>query len=80
MAMEYRIELVGRVEHARLQALLAQEDPSAVSDVDPGRGLLRVSTALPARDLAQVLARAGAPTPVALISQLPSVCCGGCSG
>jgi hypothetical protein len=40
----------------------------------------RVNTALSSRDLVSLLGRAGCPTPLAQVTLLPSVCCGGCSG
>ncbi len=79
--MEFHVALDGmQPDAARLEAALLEQDPAAVLDLLPGTTLLRVSTWLPAEDLRGVLAAAGYPVPPDRMQQLPSVCCGGCSG
>ena len=79
--MEFHVQLSGALPDAeRLEALLEAEDPAAVGELDGTAKLWRVNTALSARDLASLLGRAGCPTPLAQVTTLPSVCCGGCSG
>ena len=79
--MEYQVRLSEPLPQAdRLGALLEAEDPAAVGEFDGAAKLWRVNTTLSARDLVGLLGRAGCPTPLAQVTVLPSVCCGGCSG
>ncbi len=79
--MEFRIDLAGAVaDAARLATLLADQDPSATADLDPGTGTLRVNTLLRAPELIVLLADAGCAVAPQKVTLLPSVCCGGCSG
>ncbi|KIQ96489.1 hypothetical protein [Lysobacter sp. A03] len=55
-------------------------DPAAVIDFTPSSGRLRVAAALDSDHLATVLGFAGYPVGPDAIEQLPSICCGGCSG
>lgn len=59
-------------------ALLAF-DPAAVVDLDPAQGL-RVSAAIDAAQLVDLLNGVGGGVLPAEVEQQPSVCCGGCSG
>jgi hypothetical protein len=59
---------------------LLDVDPSAVADVDATGTLLRVATSLDAVQLLGVVRRTGMPVDLSAIRQLPSTCCGGCSG
>ncbi|MBJ6985520.1 hypothetical protein [Luteimonas sp. MC1750] len=59
-------------------ALLAF-DPAAVVDLDPAQGL-RVSAAIDAAQLVDLLNGVGGAVLPAEVEQQPSVCCGGCSG
>jgi hypothetical protein len=79
--MEFRVQLSATLPDAdQLGALLVAEDPAATGELDGAAKLWRVNTALSARDLVGLLGRAGCPTPLAQVTVLPSVCCGGCSG
>lgn len=79
--MEFHVALAGMQPDAgRVEALLLELDPAAVLDIDQRMELLRVSTWLPADQLLSVLDRAGCPVPAERMRQLPSICCGGCSG
>ena len=79
--MEFRVQLSAALPDAdRLNALLQAEDPSAVGEFDGATKLWRVNTALSSDDLVSLLGRAGCSTPLAQVTVLPSVCCGGCSG
>ena len=53
-------------------------DPAALVDIDGTT--LRVATSLPAPQLIGVIKEAGCPVDAAQVTQLPSICCGGCSG
>lgn len=79
--MEFHIALAGaRPDPGRIEDALLELDPAAVLDVDARMDLLRVSTWLPAEQLLAVLERAGCPVPRERMRQMPSICCGGCSG
>ena len=79
--MEFRIDLGGGAADAsRLATLLADQDPSATGDLDPGTGTWRVNTVLRAPELVLLLADAGCVVAPQNVTLLPSVCCGGCSG
>ena len=77
--MEFHIELDATLpDVAVVDAAVREADPAALVDVD---GLtLRVATSLVASDLRSVLAAAGNPIESGRLTQLPSICCGGCSG
>ena len=78
--MEFHVRIAGAaVDLAAVERGLLELDPAGVVDLH-GTGLLRISTAAGAADLATVLAAAGHPVAPASIEQQPSVCCGGCSG
>lgn len=77
--MEFRVKLVapdlGVIEEAVRAA-----DPAALVDVDPVDRTLRVTAWVDADDLAALLTQAGYPVTLQHIHQVPSICCGGCSG
>lgn len=56
------------------------EDPSAMLDIAPEGDAVRIATQLDAATLVSVLAQSGWPLAPGQLRQLPSVCCGGCSG
>jgi len=80
--MEYRIELFGATvpTSETLDALIEAEDAGAVSDLDRAGRVWRVNTVLAANELRNLLARVGCRVEPSQVRQLPSVCCGGCSG
>ena len=55
-------------------------DPSAMVDVDPASHELRVATSVGAAELVSLLAEAGYAVAPDQVAQVPSTCCGGCSG
>jgi hypothetical protein len=55
-------------------------DPAAMLDVDAEGQVVRVAGALQASELVRLLGEAGWPVTRAQVRQLPSICCGGCSG
>ena len=65
-------------EMARIESEIARHDPAAVVDYDPSRMALRLSTCLPADEVAQALNRAGLAVDTTNVRRLPSECCGGC--
>lgn len=64
----------------RIEDAIYDVDPAAVIDFTPSSGRLRVAASLDADHLAIVLDAAGYPVDREAIEQLPSICCGGCSG
>ncbi len=74
-AMALDPQALGRIEDA-----IHDVDPAAVIDFAPSGHRLRVAAALDANHLAVVLGFAGYPVGPDAIEQLPSICCGGCSG
>ena len=77
-------EMIGMaVESPPLQQVedaICNVDPAAVIDFTPATARLRVAAALERNHLGRLLASAGCPVPTNAIVQLPSICCGGCSG
>lgn len=53
-------------------------DPAALVDLDGNT--LRVATSLRSSELTSAIFAAGYPLDAGQVTQLPSVCCGGCSG
>lgn len=80
--MEFHIDLKdGRVpDLVGIGDAVGWLDAAALIDIDVAEHRLRISTSLPMRDLELALAEAGYPVEPGAIVQLPSVCCGGCSG
>lgn len=79
--MQYEIaDVPATLDFARFTRLLIDADPAAVVDRAPVSGRLRMSTMLDVHAIATLLGNAGAAMVVASIEQLPSNCCGGCSG
>jgi len=79
--MQYEIaDVPADLDFAQFSRLLIDADPAAMVDRAAGSGRLRMSTVLDIRSIATLLGHAGAAKVTASIEQLPSTCCGGCSG
>jgi hypothetical protein len=65
---------------AALDRAIAGLDPAALVDLDADGRTIRMATVLTRTELLACLAGAGLPADDARLRQLPSVCCGGCSG
>lgn len=79
--MEFHIRLAGtRPDLAAIDEAVRAVDPAAVVDIDPTGAVLRVMAAMSADELACRVTGAGHPVAGDEVAQLPSVCCGGCSG
>lgn len=79
--MEFHIAIVdASPEPGVVQDALFDVDPTAVVDLDMSGLVMRVSASATAEDLVDVLRRTGWPVTAEQIVQLPSICCGGCSG
>jgi hypothetical protein len=65
---------------ASLDRAIVDLDPAAVVDLDADGRTIRMATVLTRAELLACLAEAGLHADNARLRQLPSVCCGGCSG
>jgi hypothetical protein len=65
---------------ARLESVIAELDPAAVLDLDASGRIVRMSTVLRQSDVLACLEAAGMSPGPGQLRQLPSQCCGGCSG
>ena len=79
--MEFHIKIagsmpdLGAIEHA-----IHAVDPSALADIDPAGHTLRVAASVDAVQLVSLISQAGYPVVQQQVAQVPSICCGGCSG
>ncbi len=79
--MEFHVEITGGAPDLdAISETIFTLDPSAVVDIDPSGGLLRVAAAVDSAELIALLGRSGYPVDARQVRQLPSICCGGCSG
>ena len=79
--MEFHIKLSGPAPDADvIEDAIRAVDPSALVDIDPASPTLRVATSVDARQLVALLDQAGYAVAPQQVTQLPSICCGGCSG
>jgi hypothetical protein len=79
--MEFHVRLDGASpDLGALGDSLREVDPSALLDVDPAGQVVRVAAALQPGELVRLFGDAGWPVSTAQVRQLPSICCGGCSG
>ncbi len=79
--MEYAFELPCALpDPSPLDRAIIGLDPAAIVDVDAGGRTLRMATVLSRDELLSCLREAGLPAETSRLRQLPSVCCGGCSG
>ena len=63
---------------AAIEDAVRAVDPAALVDLDGST--LRVATSLHPSELTSAIAAAGYPLDADQVTQLPSICCGGCSG
>lgn len=79
--MEFHIKMsgsisdLGAIEHA-----IRAEDPSALIDMDPAGPAVRIAASVDLAQLVSLLSQAGYPVARHQVVQVPSTCCGGCSG
>jgi hypothetical protein len=79
--VEYAFELPCALpDPSPLDRAIIGLDPAAIVDVDAGGRTLRMATVLSRDELLSCLREAGLPAETSRLRQLPSVCCGGCSG
>lgn len=79
--MEFHIKMVGPAPDIdTIQHAIQEVDPSALVDIDPAGETLRVATSVNAVQLVSLINQSGYRVAQPLVTQLPSTCCGGCSG
>ncbi|MDQ2701418.1 MAG: hypothetical protein M3Y70_01075 [Pseudomonadota bacterium] len=79
--MEYRIRVPRPLPaFDAIEDAIRTADPAAVVDIDGEGTTLRIATFLPRIEVAGLVTAAGHPVPHDRVQQLPSICCGGCSG
>ncbi len=79
--MEFHVDATGRLPDLdAILGALSAIDPSAMADLDPSGPILRVSAAVDPTELIMLLGRSGYPVDAQQVTQMPSTCCGGCSG
>lgn len=79
--MEFHIALTDTSPRLEVvQDAMFDIDPSALVDLDMSGLVMRISSWVPLRDLIETLQRTGWPVKPEQVVQLPSICCGGCSG
>jgi hypothetical protein len=65
---------------AAINASIGAIDPTAVADIDATGAILRIAAMIESPELIELLAQAGFPVSPRQLTQLPSICCGGCGG
>lgn len=79
--MEYTLRNTGRPpDLATVERVLRALDPAVVVDLVDGARMLRISSCATPGEIIDYLRSAGIEASSAALLQLPSVCCGGCSG
>lgn len=79
--MEFHIRIVGPVpDLAAIEQAIGTVDPAVLVDVDPAGTMVRVAASIDATQLLGLLGRAGWPVAGPQVTQVASICCGGCSG
>lgn len=79
--MEFLIRLDRPVRDPdAIDAAIRDFDPAATIAIDPLDGFLRVASWLDASNLLVLLRESGHAVEPHQLTQLPSVCCGSCSG
>ena len=63
-----------------IQDVMFDADPNAVVDLDMSGLVMRISSYVTVKDLIEVLRRTGWTVAPEQVVQLPTICCGGCSG
>jgi hypothetical protein len=79
--MEFHIRMAASLpELGEIDDAIRSLDPAALVDIDETGELVRVATSLRSRELVALITDAGYPLAEHQVTQLPSICCGGCSG
>ena len=79
--MEFHIKLTTSIaDLGAIEDAIREVDSSALVDVDPAGKMLRVATWFDADRLVSLIRQAGYSVDPLQVTQLPSICCGGCGG
>ncbi len=79
--MQYTIATSSaQVDLSVVQRAIDDVDPAAIVDIDSTGGTMRISTAIGSAELLALLNGVGYPLSAGALEQVPSQCCGGCSG
>lgn len=79
--MEFHITMIGsNTDLGAIENAISLVDPSALVDMDRASRTLRVAASVDAAQLVALMEQAGHPVEPQQVMQIPSVCCGGCSG
>ena len=79
--MEFHIEMAGCIpDIGAIEDAIGTIDPSVLVDIDAAGHTLRVAASVDAVLLVSLMSQAGYPVVEAQVVQVPSICCGGCSG
>lgn len=79
--MEFHIEMTApSAALGAIESVLLDVDPASVVDIDSAGKILRVSASLTAAQLLELVRKSGYALTPRQVVQLPSICCGGCSG
>ncbi len=80
-AMEFHIKMTGPMpDLGAIDDAIRAVDPAALVDVDQAGDILRVATSVDSIELVSLINAAGYVVAGHQVTQLPSTCCGGCSG
>jgi len=78
--IQYTLNSAASPGLATIEQAISTLDASAVLDRDASGATIRISTQMTQAELLTCLREAGATDPSRHLVQLPSDCCGGCSG
>jgi len=79
--MEFHIAITGaRPELEAVEDAMFDVDSNALVDLDPSGSTLRISSFVTIEDLVDIMRRTGWTVAPEQVVQLPTICCGGCSG
>ena len=79
--MEFHIEVRDiRPDLPAINATIAAIDAAAVADIDASGATLRIAAMIESPELIKLLTQTGFPVARGQLTQLPSICCGGCGG
>ena len=79
--MQFHVHLSGaRPDLRAVENAVLEADPAALVDLDEQADTLRIAGTFSAVDVVALMAQAGCPVAPRQVEQLPSICCGGCSG
>ena len=79
--MEFQVNMkCGADSFSIIESAIQSVDASAQLDFDPLETTLRVAAALSPAQLVEIISESGHPVTIEQVRQLPSTCCGSCSG